>query len=173
MRQIELNRWQKLNGRRMVGLTDAIEAALTMVEDFTGLKPSQYCRQAMLEKLVRDGFMQHPGAARLNNNKSPKCPRRIIHGIFHGTKIRVRGKPATKIPVEEIPEPNIPPAAPDGEDGAVAVDIRPEHEKVAAADAAEFALLKADRSPATIRSASAPASGRADGSAAGAPTTRE
>ncbi len=58
----------KIKRERMIGITDAIDAALAMVEDFSGLKPSQYCRQAILEKLVRDGFMQHPAAARLNNN---------------------------------------------------------------------------------------------------------
>ena len=58
----------KVTRERMVGLTENIDSALTLVEDFTGLKPSQYCRQAILERLVKDGFLQHPGAARLNNN---------------------------------------------------------------------------------------------------------
>jgi hypothetical protein len=63
----------KIKRERMIGLTENIEAALMMVEDFSGLKPSQYCRQAILEKLVRDGFMQHPAAARFqNNNPQPQ-----------------------------------------------------------------------------------------------------
>jgi hypothetical protein len=56
----------------MIGLTEQIEAALTMVEDFSGLKPSQYCRQAILERLVKDGFMQHPAAVHLKNNTPQK-----------------------------------------------------------------------------------------------------
>lgn len=62
----------KIKRERMVGLTDQIDAALMLVEDFSGLKPSQYCRQAILEKLVRDGFMQHPATAHLKNNNSPQ-----------------------------------------------------------------------------------------------------
>jgi hypothetical protein len=61
----------KIKRERMIGLTDAIDAALAMVEDFSGLKPSQYCRQAILERLVRDGYMQHPGAVHLNKNNIP------------------------------------------------------------------------------------------------------
>ncbi len=64
---------KRIKRERMIGLTDAIEAALTMVEDFTGLKPSQYCRVAITERLVKDGFMQHPGAAHLKNNNLPQA----------------------------------------------------------------------------------------------------
>ncbi len=64
----------KIKRERMIGLTENIEAALMMVEDFSGLKPSQYCRQAILEKLVRDGFMQHPAAAHRNNIINPPQP---------------------------------------------------------------------------------------------------
>jgi hypothetical protein len=56
----------------MIGITDAIDAALAQVEDFTGLKPSAYCRVAILERLVRDGFMAHPAAAHLHNNNTPQ-----------------------------------------------------------------------------------------------------
>jgi hypothetical protein len=62
----------KIKRERMIGLTDQIDAALMVVEDFSGLKPSQYCRQAILEKLVRDGFMQHPAAAHFKNGDSPQ-----------------------------------------------------------------------------------------------------
>ncbi len=64
----------KIKRERMIGLTDQIDAALMLIEDFTGLKPSQYCRQAILERLVRDGFLVHPAAAHMkNNNKSPQA----------------------------------------------------------------------------------------------------
>jgi hypothetical protein len=65
---------QKIKRERMIGLTENIDAALALVEDFTGLKPSQYCRQAILERLVRDGFMKHPGAVHLNNNNPQNIP---------------------------------------------------------------------------------------------------
>lgn len=58
----------KIKRERMIGLTDAAEAALAMVEDFSGLKPSQYCRQAIIERLVRDGLMVHPASAHFKNN---------------------------------------------------------------------------------------------------------
>jgi hypothetical protein len=50
-----------------VGLTPEIEAALEVAADFSGLKPSQFGRQAIIEKLVRDGFIKHPGMARFEN----------------------------------------------------------------------------------------------------------
>jgi hypothetical protein len=62
----------KIKRERQIGITLAIDAALAQVEDFTGLKPSAYCRVAILERLVRDGFMQHPAAAHLHNNNTPQ-----------------------------------------------------------------------------------------------------
>ena len=59
----------------MIGITDAtdaIDTALALVEDFTGLKASAYCRVAILERLVKDGFMQHPASARFQNNNTPQ-----------------------------------------------------------------------------------------------------
>ena len=50
-----------------VGISAEIDAALKMVSDFSGLRPSQYARQAIIHKLVSDGFMQHPMAGKLNN----------------------------------------------------------------------------------------------------------
>jgi hypothetical protein len=50
-----------------VGLTAEIEAALEVAADFSGLKPSQFGRQAIIEKIVRDGFIKHPGMARFEN----------------------------------------------------------------------------------------------------------
>lgn len=45
----------------VVGITDEINSTLKIATAFTGLKPSQYGRLAILEKLVRDGYMKHPG----------------------------------------------------------------------------------------------------------------
>ena len=43
-----------------VGLTPEIEEALKVATDFVGMKPSQFGRQAILEKLCREGYMRHP-----------------------------------------------------------------------------------------------------------------
>jgi hypothetical protein len=50
-----------------VGVTAEIKSALEIATDFVGMKPSQYGRQAILEKLVRDGFLKHPGIAKYEN----------------------------------------------------------------------------------------------------------
>jgi hypothetical protein len=47
-----------------VGLTPEIQESLKIATEFQGMKPSQYGRQAILEKLVREGFLRHP----LHNN---------------------------------------------------------------------------------------------------------
>ena len=51
----------KIKTEMSVGLTDEIQTALIMATDFVGMKPSQFGRQAILEKLVREGFLRHPG----------------------------------------------------------------------------------------------------------------
>jgi len=56
---------------RAAGLTDEIDAALKIACEFSGLKMSQFLRIAALEKLVREGFMQHPGLTHLKNNSAP------------------------------------------------------------------------------------------------------
>lgn len=61
-----------------VGLTDEISAALKLASEFAGIKPSQFGRQAILEKLVREGYLQHP-AARLVN----KAPAAAQKGASH------------------------------------------------------------------------------------------
>jgi hypothetical protein len=33
---------------------------LQIATEFQGMKPSQYGRQAILEKLVREGYLRHP-----------------------------------------------------------------------------------------------------------------
>ena len=50
-----------------VGLTPEIDAALEIAADFSGLRPSQFARQAVIEKLVREGYLKHPGMARFEN----------------------------------------------------------------------------------------------------------
>ena len=52
---------------RAAGLTDEIDAALQIACGFSGLKMSQFLRIACLEKLVREGYMKHPGLTHLNN----------------------------------------------------------------------------------------------------------
>ena len=50
----------KIKSEMSVGLTPEIESALQVATEFQGMKPSQYGRQAILEKLVREGFLKHP-----------------------------------------------------------------------------------------------------------------
>jgi hypothetical protein len=50
----------KIKSEMSVGLTPEIEEALKVATDFVGMKPSQFGRQAILEKLVREGFLRHP-----------------------------------------------------------------------------------------------------------------
>lgn len=51
----------KIKQELSVGLTDEIDAALRLACEFSGAKPSQYARQSILERLVREQFIQHPG----------------------------------------------------------------------------------------------------------------
>jgi hypothetical protein len=44
-----------------VAVTAEIEAALETAIAFSGIKASQYCRIALVEKLTREKFMRHPG----------------------------------------------------------------------------------------------------------------
>lgn len=46
-----------------VGLTPEISAALSVATQFSGLTPSAYGRMAILERLVRENFLRHPGIA--------------------------------------------------------------------------------------------------------------
>jgi hypothetical protein len=57
----------KILGEVNVGITEQISEALKIACDFSGLKPSQYCRQAVLCKLVAEGFMQHQMAVKQQN----------------------------------------------------------------------------------------------------------
>jgi hypothetical protein len=46
-----------------VGITPLIKDALETAAEFQGLKASQYGRHAILEKLVREGYLKHPAIA--------------------------------------------------------------------------------------------------------------
>ena len=50
----------KIKNEMSVGITDEIKSALEVATEFAGIKASQFGRQAILEKLVRDGFLRHP-----------------------------------------------------------------------------------------------------------------
>jgi hypothetical protein len=51
-----------------VGLTGEISSALEAAVEFQGLKPSQFGRMAIVEKLCREGFLQRPEIVRLAHN---------------------------------------------------------------------------------------------------------
>ena len=53
-----------------VGITDEIKSALEVATEFAGIKASQFGRQAILKKLVRDGFLRHPMHTRWENNNA-------------------------------------------------------------------------------------------------------
>jgi hypothetical protein len=63
-----------------VGITDEIEAALENAVAFSGIKASQYARIALVEKLCREQFMQHPGLAQVRKSatKSQPSPENMI-----------------------------------------------------------------------------------------------
>jgi hypothetical protein len=50
----------KIKVDRIIGLTDEADENLKIACQFTGMTISQYGRIAIIEKLCRDGFMQHP-----------------------------------------------------------------------------------------------------------------
>jgi hypothetical protein len=53
----------------MVGITPKIKEAIEFVCSLNGMKPSQYARQAIFEKLVREGVIEAPSFRR--NNSAP------------------------------------------------------------------------------------------------------
>jgi hypothetical protein len=63
---MKMNSKAKIKTELAVGVTEEIKSALEIATEFQGMKPSQYGRQAILEKLVREGFMKHP-MQRLNS----------------------------------------------------------------------------------------------------------
>jgi hypothetical protein len=44
----------------MVGLTDKIRDGIDAACEDNGMRPSQYCRQAIFERLVREGYLSKP-----------------------------------------------------------------------------------------------------------------
>jgi hypothetical protein len=49
-----------------VGLTPEIQQSLVAAVNYQGIKASTFGRQAILEKLVRDGWMRHPMQDQIN-----------------------------------------------------------------------------------------------------------
>jgi hypothetical protein len=49
-----------------------IQAALETAVAFSGIKASQYARIALVEKLARENFLEHPGVTYLNNRQQPE-----------------------------------------------------------------------------------------------------
>jgi diketogulonate reductase-like aldo/keto reductase len=60
----------KILSEMSVGLTPEIAKALNVATEFSGLKPSQYGRMAILERLVREGFLRHPGISNYENSEA-------------------------------------------------------------------------------------------------------
>jgi hypothetical protein len=52
----------------MVGITPKIKAGIEIASEFSGMKPSQYARQAIIEKLIRDGFVERPTFRKFDNS---------------------------------------------------------------------------------------------------------
>jgi hypothetical protein len=44
----------------MVGITEKILTGISAACEDTGMRPSQYCRQAIFERLVREGYLSKP-----------------------------------------------------------------------------------------------------------------
>ncbi len=55
----------------MVGVTEKIKDAMETACEFSGMKPSQYARQAIVEKLVREGFIHRPTFKKFDNSLPP------------------------------------------------------------------------------------------------------
>ena len=60
----------KIKSEMSVGITDEIKSALEIATEFAGIKPSQFGRQAILEKLVREGYLRHPMHTRWENSNA-------------------------------------------------------------------------------------------------------
>ena len=60
----------KIKSEMSVGITDEIRSALEIATEFAGIKPSQFGRQAILEKLVREGYLRHPMQALWENSNA-------------------------------------------------------------------------------------------------------
>jgi hypothetical protein len=58
-----------------VGVTHEMKTALEMASHFNGTTCSQLGRQAILQFLVREGFMRHPGMAYQQHETA-----KVLHG---------------------------------------------------------------------------------------------
>jgi hypothetical protein len=56
----------------MVGITGKIRDGIDNACEDSGMKPSQYARQAIFEKLVREGYLSKPTYRKLTD-ESPKA----------------------------------------------------------------------------------------------------
>jgi hypothetical protein len=52
----------------MVGITEKIKDALEAACEFNGVKQSQYARQALADRLAREGFMHRPTFKKFDNS---------------------------------------------------------------------------------------------------------
>ena len=50
----------KIKSEMSIGISDEIKSALEIATEFVWINRHQFARQAILEKLVREGFMRHP-----------------------------------------------------------------------------------------------------------------
>jgi hypothetical protein len=60
----------RIKSELAVGVTPEIREAVEIACEFTGMKQSQFCRIALVEKLVRDNWLKHPGLVHLEKKKS-------------------------------------------------------------------------------------------------------
>jgi hypothetical protein len=51
----------------MVGLTEKIRDGIEAACEYSGMKPSQYARQAIFRQLVADGYLQKPSFRKFDN----------------------------------------------------------------------------------------------------------
>ena len=61
-------RMARIKTELAVGVTAEIQAALETAVAFSGIKASQYARIALVEKLTRENFLEHPGVTYLNKS---------------------------------------------------------------------------------------------------------
>jgi hypothetical protein len=60
----------QITSELMVGLTDKIKYGLEIACEDQGMKPSQFARQAIFEKLVRQGYLDRPTFKKFDNSAS-------------------------------------------------------------------------------------------------------
>ena len=58
----------RIKNEMTLGISDEMKTALEIAVAFVGTTASQYARQAILEKLVRERFIEHPLHRRLGNS---------------------------------------------------------------------------------------------------------